>query len=66
VIESCAGDRGCDAAKDSRGGRPDANCTGFLVGRKCFSKYGKAVGQDHRFSQTLQEAANDEWRETRR
>ncbi len=38
----------------------------FFVGGKGPPEHGKAVGQDHSFAQTLQEAAADEQREARR
>ena len=66
VIEDRAGDRGRDAAGDSRGGGPDADRTGFLVGGKGLPEHGKAVGQDQGFAQALQEPADDERGETRR
>ena len=66
MIEDRAGDRGRDAAGDSRGGGPDADRTGFLVGGKGLPEHGKAVGQDQGFAQALQEPADDERRETRR
>ncbi len=50
VIEERAGDRGRDAAGDSRGGGPDADRTGFLVGGKGLPEHGKAVGQDQGFA----------------
>ena len=65
MIEDRAGDRGRDAAGDSRGGGPDADRTGFLVGGKGLPEHGKAVGQDQSSTQALQEPADDERRETR-
>ena len=66
VIEDRAGDRGRDAAGDSRGGGPDTDRTGFLVGGKALPEQGKAVGQDQGSAQALQEPADDERGETRR
>lgn len=66
MIEDRAGDRGRDAAGDSRGGGPDTDRRGFLVGGKALPEQGMAVGQDQGSAQALQEPADDERGETRR
>ena len=66
VIEDRSGDRGRDAAGDSRGGGPDADRARFSVGGKGLPEHGKAVGKDQGFAQALQEPADDEGGETRR
>ena len=52
------------SVSDRRSGVPDADRAGLLVSRKGPPQQGKAVGQNQRSAQALQEPADDERRET--